>query len=123
PDMAAPWRRGQAPLVELPVAVAPRSRVGAIGTSIVMLPARARVWLLESMRRRAFFNLELHGIDLIDAAQDGIPAALVARQPDLRRPLAEKQRALEATLDRLALDYEFLALRQVATDVQRDGHV
>ncbi|HJZ84813.1 MAG TPA: polysaccharide deacetylase family protein [Polyangia bacterium] len=123
PDLAAPWRRGQAPMVELPVAVAPGTRLPLIGTSIVLLPTALRARLLEWMRARSFFNLELHGLDLIDADEDGIPAALVARQPDLRRPLSHKRRALEATLDRLALEYEFAPLRQVAADVQREGRV
>ena len=82
-----------------------------------------RARLLESMRARDFFNLELHGIDLIGAEEDGIPAELVARQPDLRVSLLQKQRALEATLDRLALDYRFLPLREVAAEVQREGAV
>ena len=48
--------------------------------------------------REPLFNLELHGIDLCDAAADDVPAALVARQPDLRRPLAHKLAALDETL-------------------------
>ena len=76
---------------------------------------------VESMRKRAFFNLELHGIDLIGADEDGIPAALVARQHDLRVPLVQKQRALEASLDRLAHEYQFAPLREVAAEVQREG--
>ena len=123
PNVRAPWRRGQSPLVELPVAVAPGVRMPVIGTSLVLAPTYVRAQLLELMRRRRFFNLELHGIDLADADADGIPAELVAKQPDLRRSLDEKLRALEATLDRLAPEYEFLPLREVATHVQREGHV
>ena len=37
--------------------------------------------------------------------------------------LVHKQRALEATLDRLALDYRFCPLRDVAAEVQREGAV
>ena len=117
----SPFSRGQSTLVELPIATTPRLRMWVIGTSIVVLPTAARVRLLESMRARRFFNLELHGIDLIGAEEDGIPAELVARQPDLRVPLVQKQRALEATLDRIALDYAFAPLRDVAADVQREG--
>src|SRR5262249_31145865 len=43
PDLARPWRRGQAPLVELPVAVDPWLRVPLIGTSIILLPEGLRV--------------------------------------------------------------------------------
>jgi peptidoglycan/xylan/chitin deacetylase (PgdA/CDA1 family) len=119
PDVRAPWRRGQAGLVELPVAASPRLRLWVIGTSLLVAPPWLRARMLETMRARPFFNLELHGIDLIDAEADGIPAQLVARQPDLQLPLAAKRRALEAMLDRIALDFRFATLRDVAAQVQR----
>lgn len=119
----SPYARGQSTLVELPVSVTPGLRVPAIGTTIVVPPTAVRVRVLEAMRRRPFFNLELHGTDFVGAEEDGIPAELVARQPELRVPLATKMRALEATLDRLALDYEFAPLREVAATVQREGAV
>jgi hypothetical protein len=123
-----PFTRGQATLVELPVSTTPGWRMPAIGSwapyvSLLLAPTAVRARLLESMRARAFFNLELHGIDLIGAEEDGIPAELVARQPDLRVPLIQKLRALEATLDRLAPEYRFRPLRDVAADVQREGAV
>jgi hypothetical protein len=122
----SPFSRGQATLVELPISTTPRLRMPAIGSwapyvSLLLAPTAVRARLLESMRARSFFNLELHGIDLIGAEEDGIPAELVARQPDLRVSLMHKQRALEATLDRLALDYRFSPLRDVAAAVQREG--
>jgi peptidoglycan/xylan/chitin deacetylase (PgdA/CDA1 family) len=118
----SPFRRGQSPLVELPIS-SPRLGPWVIGTSLVLAPTALRAYMLESMRARPFFNLELHGIDLIGADEDGIPAALVAKQPDLRVSLVEKRRALEATFDRLALDYRFATLREVAADVQREGRL
>lgn len=122
----SPFSRGQATVVELPVSTTPLLRLPAIGSwapfvSLLLAPTAVRARLLESMRKRSFFNLELHGIDLVGAEEDGIPAELVARQPDLRVPLVYKQRALEATLDRLALDYRFAPLADVAADVQREG--
>lgn len=122
-EARAPWRRGQAPLVELPVAVSPRLRIPVIGTTLLGGPEAVRTRLLESMRERPFFNFELHGIDLIDAADDGIPVELVARQPDLRVPLVEKRRALAATLERLAPDFRFAPLREVASEVQLHGRM
>jgi len=124
----SPFARGQSTLVELPVATTPGLRMPAIGNwapyvSLLTAPTSVRARILESMRRRSFFNLELHGIDLIGAEEDGIPAELVAKQPDLRVSLIYKQRALEATLDRLALDHRFLPLRDVAADLQREGAV
>jgi hypothetical protein len=120
PSMTAPWQRGQASLVELPIAVTPGLRVPAIGTSLLLAPAWLRARWLEAMKRRRFFNFEMHGIDLADADQDGIPGELVARQPDLRAPLQHKLRAFEATLDRLAADYDFVTLREAASWVQRE---
>jgi hypothetical protein len=121
PAMTAPWRRGQAPLVELPVAVTPRTRLPAIGTSLLVAPAPLRRYLVAAMRGRAFFNFELHGIDFADAHKDGIPGELVARQPDLRLPIDEKLARLEALLDELARTWTFATLAEIAGDVQREA--
>jgi len=104
-------------LVELPISVTRGLRLPGIGTAILTAPARLRLLLLDQLRVRRFFNFELHGLDLLDAEADGIPAALVARQPDLRVPLEEKLRAFSATIDRLRLDYRFATLADVARSV------
>jgi hypothetical protein len=75
------------------------------------------------MQRQPFFNLELHGIDLIDAEADGIPAELVARQPDLRVPLAQKLSALAETFEQLRDRRTILPLHEIAEQVQRHGSV
>jgi hypothetical protein len=98
PGTGSPYRPGSRPLIELPMAVTPWLRLPVIGTSLVLAPPWLRHRLVKGALRAPFFNLELHGIDLADADADGIPAALVARQPDLRRPLALKTAALVATL-------------------------
>jgi peptidoglycan/xylan/chitin deacetylase (PgdA/CDA1 family) len=85
-------------LVELPMAVTPLARLPVFGTSLVTAPGWMRRHLIAVATRAPFFNLELHGIDLADAEADEIPPALVARQPDLRRPLAHKLAALDETL-------------------------
>ena len=114
---ASPFSRGQGSLVELPVSVTRGLRLPGIGTALLTAPSRLRILLLDQLRVRSFFNFELHGLDLLDAEADGIPAALVARQPDLRVPLADKLRAFSATLDKLRLDYRFATLAEVATTV------
>ena len=119
PSMNAPWRRGQAPVVELPVAVTPWTRLPAIGTSLIVAPAVIRRRLIAAMARRSFFNFELHGIDFADAERDGIPGELVARQPDLRVPIGEKLARLGELLDQLAAGWDFATLAEVAVDVQR----
>lgn len=119
PAMAAPWRRGQAPLVELPVAVTPWTRIPAIGTTLLVAPELLRNNLVAAMSGRRFFNFELHGIDFADAEKDGIPGELVERQPDLRVPVADKLARLEAIIDRLERDWHLTTLAEVAGDVQR----
>jgi hypothetical protein len=120
PAMRAPWRRGQAPVVELPVAVTPWLRIPAIGTSLIVAPAAIRGRIVAAMAGREFWNFELHGIDFADAEKDGIPGELVARQPDLRVPIAEKLARLEQLLDQLAAGWTFATLAEVATAVQRE---
>ena len=118
PAMTAPWRRGQAPLVELPISVTPWARIPAIGTSLIVAPERLRAHVISAMDARSFFNFELHGIDFADAEKDGIPGELVAHQHDLRLPVAEKLSRLGAILDDLRERWDLVTLGQVAADVQ-----
>jgi peptidoglycan/xylan/chitin deacetylase (PgdA/CDA1 family) len=120
PAMTAPWRRGQAPLVELPVAVTKWMRLPAIGTTLVAGPPWLRRRVLAGMARRPFFNLELHGIDFADAEQDGIPGELVERQPDLRVPISEKLQRLASVIAEVKRSWDVVTLADVATRVQRD---
>ncbi|MCC6747597.1 MAG: polysaccharide deacetylase family protein [Deltaproteobacteria bacterium] len=123
PDVEHPWRRGHAPLVELPVAVIPGLRVPAIGTMLAVAPEWVRSAVLAQMARVSFFNLELHGIDLADAVADRIPTALAGRQPDLRVPFAEKRAIFLRTLEGLKDRYRFVTLREAAELVQREGKI
>ncbi len=114
PSAVAPWRRGRAGLVELPIAVTPLVRAPAIGTSLLLAPGWLRRRLVAGMRRRGFFTLELHGIDLIDAEEDRVPAQLVARQPDLRLPLARKRAALDSVLAEVQESFQMARLGDLA---------
>jgi len=75
PAMTAPWRRGQAPLVELPIAVTPMTRIPAIGTSLLVMPAWVRAKIVSAMARRSFWNLELHGSTLPTPSKTAFPAS------------------------------------------------
>ena len=120
PAMTAPWRRGQAPLVELPIATTPWTRIHAIGTSLLVVPAWARKRIVAAMARRAFWNLELHGIDFADAEKDGIPGELVERQPDLKLPIDAKLERLDTLLGEIKARWDVATLGEVAVDVQRE---
>ena len=121
PDPERPWARGQAPLVELPVAVIPYLRLPAIGTLIAVSPGWMRKLLLAGMSHRPFFNLELHGIDLADAMTDRIPTELAGRQPDLRVPFADKRSIFLQTITKLKERYRFVTLREAASTLLRKG--
>ena len=118
PDPMRPWRRGGASLVELPVAVTPFLRLPAIGTVLLAGPGLLRRHIVRSMRKRPFFNLEMHGIELCDARADAMPDTLVRRQPDLRVTLDEKTARLGAVLDGLSKTTRFVTLREAAEQVE-----
>jgi len=115
PAKGAPHRRGDLPIIELPITVTPWLRLHVIGTSLVTFPAWLRRRLVAAALATPHFNLELHGIDLVDAEADHIAPALIARQPDLRVPLARKLAALDQTLaEARTANATFLTLAQAA---------
>lgn len=81
------------PVLELPVTT---GLLGfpLTGTFVATLPAWAIRALARGARGLPLFNLELHGVDLLDAS-DASPA-LAARQRDLGVPAARKIERLEA---------------------------
>lgn len=122
PRLERPWQRGQAGVVELPIAVTRTARLPAIGTFLLMNDSLR--WLLfRGVSGMPFVNLELHGVDLIDADEDGIPAELVNKQPELRVPVRDKIRRLEKILIELRNGALVLPLCQVAEELQRSGAV
>lgn len=115
PALADAYRSGDQPIIELPMAVTPGLRLPVIGTTLISAPEAVRRWLVRAALRTAHFNLELHGIDLCDAEADGVPSALMAKQPDLRLPLSRKRQALDATLKQArAAGFTFSRLRDSA---------
>ncbi len=109
------WRRAAhgASLLELPIGVTRGARLPYIGTS-VMMAGPDRVGLLTAqMDGRPLVNLELHGIDLLDA-DDGLDA-LRPHQPDVRVPVARKEETLRRVVgDLAARGYTFVTLRDAA---------
>lgn len=90
-------------MLEIPIGVTAFGRLPFLGTALVLAgPTGARA-LTAAMRPRRFASLELHGIDLCDAADDGL-GALGVRQLDLRVGLPRKRASLSAALERLTAD-------------------
>jgi peptidoglycan/xylan/chitin deacetylase (PgdA/CDA1 family) len=94
PDPGQPYKRGRGSVLELPMTVTPGVRFPLIGTFAATLPLPAVRAAWASCRDDAFFNFELHAIDVLDAT-DGIPSELVRQQRDLRMPATRKMERLE----------------------------
>jgi hypothetical protein len=116
-ELGRPYhRRGARGLVELPVGVTrdETGRLPYIGTSVVMAGERGARALTELVVGRPLVNLELHGIDLADADEDGL-GFLRPHQPDLRKTRRQKEAALRAALGRLReAGYRFVPLAAAA---------
>jgi peptidoglycan/xylan/chitin deacetylase (PgdA/CDA1 family) len=106
------WRRGKG-LLELPIQVTRGPRLPFFGTSITFWGAGFARVLARMVRGEPLVNLELHGIDVLDAA-DGLEE-LLPHQVDLRVARASKIRALEAVIEELrTAGYAFTTLREAA---------
>lgn len=106
------WRRGEG-LLELPVQVTRGARLPYIGTYVTLGGPRLAGLLTRMCVGEPLVNLELHGIDVLDAA-DGLEA-LRPHQPDVRVPMARKLDALRASVRQLqGAGYEFTTLEHVA---------
>jgi peptidoglycan-N-acetylglucosamine deacetylase len=120
PDVKAPYRRGTAPLLELPMAVTPLLRVPFYGTLLTLSPWAVVQRAYRAVARGSFLSLELHAVDVLDEA-DGIPKALVAAQRDFRVPRAEKERRLAEVFLWLKRDFTCTSLEEAARALATEG--
>ncbi|HXX29843.1 MAG TPA: polysaccharide deacetylase family protein [Myxococcaceae bacterium] len=118
PDPAAPYRRGDAALLELPMAVTPVMRLPFIGTLLTAAPWALVRRAYGALAREEFLSVELHAVDLLDAA-DGVPAALVRAQRDLSIPKERKEQRLAEVLTWLARDFTCTTLADAAAELGR----
>jgi peptidoglycan-N-acetylglucosamine deacetylase len=111
------WRRGTG-VLELPVQVTRGARLPFIGTYVTLGGPRVARALARMCVGEPLVNLELHGIDVLDAA-DGLQA-LRPHQPDVRVPVPRKLEALRAAVGELrAAGYAFTTLRVAARAFER----
>lgn len=111
-------RRGNRPLIELPIQVTPFLRLPVIGTSVGLAgPTLARL-LAKSCSRERFVNLELHGMDLLERS-DGLER-LAPRQPELRTSLDRRLQSLSAFVETLqAAGFAFVRMSEAAEELRR----
>jgi peptidoglycan-N-acetylglucosamine deacetylase len=106
------WRRGRG-LLELPVQVTRGARLPFIGTHATLWGPRVARGLARMCVGEPLVNLELHGIDVLDAA-DGLEA-LRAHQPDVRVPRGRKLEGLRGAVEVLRdAGYAFVTLAAAA---------
>ncbi|MEW5742472.1 MAG: polysaccharide deacetylase family protein [Myxococcota bacterium] len=116
PSLAAPYARGDAPLIELPMSVAPVTRVPFIGTFATMAPWAAVELTFRTLSRDELFNFELHAIDVLDVS-DGIPEVLARQQRDVKIPARKKLARLRRLFSWLAEDRRCVTLADAAREL------
>ena len=111
------WRRGGG-LLELPVQVTRGARLPFFGTSVTLKGTRVARALARMCAGEPLVNLELHGIDVLDAA-DGLEA-LRPYQLDVRVRKEDKIEALRAAIGELRrAGHSFVTVREAAEAVSR----
>jgi peptidoglycan/xylan/chitin deacetylase (PgdA/CDA1 family) len=111
------WRRGSG-LLELPIQVTRYVRLPFIGTTLAMAGPNVSRRLAQACVGEPLVNLELHGIDVLDAS-DGLET-LVSHQPDVRVSRARKLHSLRSAIGELAqAGYSFVTLRAAARAIRK----
>ncbi len=103
---------------ELPVATLPLLRLPLIGTVAVGVAPSVSAALATRAFAGGHFNLELHGIDALDATD--APPALAGVQPGLRTPAALKLKRLRALLVSLKERAALVSLEEAARRIWPD---
>ncbi len=107
------WRRGRG-VAELPIGVSRGPRLPFIGTYVALAGEAGARLMARSIAGRPLVNLELHGIDLADADEDGL-RWLAPHQLDLRRSARAKEASIRAAIRELRdAGYELVRLRDAA---------
>jgi hypothetical protein len=109
------YRRGTG-MVELPIGVTSTwsGRLPFIGTTVALAGEAGARRLTKLATTRDVVSLELHGIDMADADEDGL-AFLRPHQPDLRKTAREKESALRASIAVMReRGYRFVTCREAA---------
>ncbi len=109
------WRLGDG-LLELPIQVTRGLRLPFYGTPVTLWGPRVARCLARACAGEPLVNLELHGIDVLDAA-DGLES-LRLHQPDVRVPRDRKLTSLRAAIEELrTAGHRFVTLRDAAREL------
>ena len=106
------WQMGEG-LLELPIGVTP-TQLPYIGTSLVLAGRSITEHLTKQMLGMELINLELHGLDVADAAEDGLDV-LLPHRVDLKRSAVDKLRSLGTAIRMIReAGYELVTLQEAA---------
>jgi hypothetical protein len=106
------YRRGDG-ILEFPIQVTRGPRIHFIGTTVTLAGPSGARWLSKMCLGSPLINLELHGIDVLDAA-DGLES-LRPHQHDVRISAERKLEALHAVFDVVRrAGYSFVTLSEAA---------
>lgn len=115
-------RKHSLPIWEIPIGVNRVFRLPVIGTTVGSLPRLARRPFYESFRRgQPTIQLELHGIDLLDSADECVSELLAASQPDVRRNWEDKREAIGDFIELAKQHYAFITLENLADELNADA--
>ena len=87
-------------MVELPITVVTAARIPMLGTALTAARGAVAGVAARAASKHGFVNIELHGMDFLDARGDGL-GFLEKLQPDLGIPLPRKTRTLSNVIRRL----------------------
>jgi peptidoglycan-N-acetylglucosamine deacetylase len=111
------WKKGHG-VLEIPIQVTRGLRLPFIGTTLTLWGPRVARVLARMCVGEPLVNLELHGIDVLDAS-DGLEA-LRPYQPDVRVPRQRKLESLLAAVEVLKnAGYSFVTLREGVEEARR----
>jgi peptidoglycan/xylan/chitin deacetylase (PgdA/CDA1 family) len=118
------WRRKTTGdgLIELPIQVTRGTRLPFIGTSLTLASARIGRALTRACIGEPLVNLELHGIDVLDATDGGgALEPLRPHQVDVRVSAADKLARLGEAIETLrGAGYVFVTLKSAAMSCNRE---
>lgn len=110
------WKRAttEGTMVELPIGVTRGARLPYIGTSVMAGGPTVAKALTAMIAGRPLVNLEMHGVDLLGANEDGLDS-LAKHQRDLSVSVETKRATLRGVVEQLrAQGYRFVTLFEAA---------